>query len=220
VGHRAAIVDANIANPDAWGHLNLPLGAATVRDTVAALMSNTDPPEPMHATTPALACFPELRETSEYTRTEIRVLAQHLRKRFTFTVVDMSNRLPDPTGGPEAAAAAYWLELADILVLPTASSKHDFNGVLDYLDVDSLPPTVVVYLLPKSRRMRDHPLTRRYLAAIGKRVIDIVNVPEEADLVRFAGMEGVPVESVSPSLRAAYRVLTERLAMAPLRPHR
>ena len=30
VGHRAAIVDANIANPDAWGQLNLPAEAASV----------------------------------------------------------------------------------------------------------------------------------------------------------------------------------------------
>lgn len=43
IGHRAVIVDANVANPDAWGVLNLPLGAATVRDTVAAC-----PPTSIH----------------------------------------------------------------------------------------------------------------------------------------------------------------------------
>jgi len=45
----------------------------------------------------------------------------------------------------------------------------------------------------------------------------IVHVPDEPDIVRFAGMEGVPVHMVSSSLRDAYRVLTERLATAPAR---
>jgi hypothetical protein len=220
VGHRAAIVDANIANPDAWGHLNLPLGAATVRDTVAALTANDDPPEPMHASTPALACYPELRETSEYTRTDIHRLAAFLRRRYTFIVVDLSNRLPDPTGGPEAAAAAYWLEVSDVLVLPAASSKHDFNGLLDYLDVSTLPPVVVAYLAPRSRRIRHHPLTERYLATIARRVHGVVTLPDDADGVRFAGLEGVPVQDVSSSLRSAYRVLAERLATVPSRNNR
>ena len=48
---------------------------------------------------------------------------------------------------PEAAAAAYWLEHADVLVLPSAASKQDFNGVLDYLDVRDLPPVIVASLV-------------------------------------------------------------------------
>lgn len=65
IGHKAAIVDANVANPDAWGVLNLPMGAATVRDTIAALATNAEPPRPVFATTPALACYPESRDSSE-----------------------------------------------------------------------------------------------------------------------------------------------------------
>ena len=215
VGRCAAIVDANIANPDAWGQLNLPPGAATVRDTIVALVGGHEAPRPVYASTPALACFPEAREASEYSRTEIGLIAAHLRSRYPLIVVDMSNRLPDPTGGPAAAAAAYWLEHADVLVLPSAASKQDFNGVLDYLDVQDLPPVIVASLVPRTRRNRDHPLTRRYMTAIEQRVYRVVNIPDDAERVRYAGMQGVPVESVSASLRAAYRELADAIVLAP-----
>jgi MinD-like ATPase involved in chromosome partitioning or flagellar assembly len=215
VGRCAAIVDANIANPDAWGQLHLPAGAATVRDTIVALVTDQEPPRPVHASTPALACFPESRETSEYSRTEIGFFVAWLRLRYPLVVVDLSNRLPDPTAGPEASAAAYWLEHADVLVLPTAASKQDFNGVLDYLDVRDLPPTIVASLVPRTRRNREHPLAKRYMTAIEQRVYRVVDVPDDAERVRYAGMEGVPVETVSASLRGAYRELAEAIAAAP-----
>ena len=215
IGHKAAIVDANVANPDAWGQLNLPARAATVRQVVAALAANAEPPTPVHAATPALACFPESREAGEYSRTEIGRLADYLRRRYTLIVVDMSNRLPDPLAGPEAAVAAFWLEHADVLVLPTTSSRQDFNGVLDYLDVSGLPPTVVAYIAPDSRRNRHHRVTRQYLEEISRRVHRVVEMPDEADKVRYAGMEGVPVEQVSARLRTAYRQLTHAIALVP-----
>ncbi len=215
VGRCAAIVDANIANPDAWGQLNLPPGSATVRDMIVALVTDQEPPRPVHASTPALACFPEAREASDYSRTEIGLIVAWLRLRYPLVVVDMSNRLPDPTAGPEAAAAAYWLEHADVLVLPTAGSKQDFNGVLDYLDVRDLPPTIVASLVPRTRRNREHPLVKRYMTAIAQRVYCVVDMPDDAERVRYAGMEGVPVETVSGSLRVAYRELAEAIAAAP-----
>ncbi len=215
VGHSAAIVDANVANPDAWGQLNLPEHAASVRDVTSALIRGEEPPPPIHAVTPALACFPERRDGVEYSRTDIGRLAEYLRSRYTFVVVDMSNRLPDPTGGPEAAVAAYWLEEADALVLPTGSSRQDFNGVLDYLEVPKLPPTVVPYIASSARRNRRHPVTRQYLDEIGPRVQQLVEIPDEADSVRFAGMEGAPVQDVSPRMRSAYRELTAAVARLP-----
>jgi MinD-like ATPase involved in chromosome partitioning or flagellar assembly len=217
IGHMACIVDANIANPDAWGQMNLPAEAATVRDTVGALLSNRDTPPPIHATTPALACYPEVRDATEYSRTAIRRLAEHLRRRYTLIVIDMSNRLPDPTAGPEAAVAAYWLEVADALVLPTTSARADFNGALDYLDVGGLPPTVVAYIVPTSRRLRDNPATLEYVHALRQRAMSLVEVPDDANAVRLAGMEGVPVEQLSSRLRLAYRELTEVIAAMPRR---
>jgi hypothetical protein len=220
VGHRACIVDANIANPDAWGELRLPPEAATVRDTVAALLANQEPPPPIHAATPALACYPEARDATEYSRTAVRILADHLRRRYTLIVVDMSNRLPDPTSGPDAAVAAYWLEVADVLVLPTTSARADFNGALDYLEVRGLPPTLVPYIVPGSRRLRDNPTTREYLRVIRRRAHALIEVPDEANAVRLAGLEGVPVEQLSAGLGLAYRRLTETIAAMPRRPGR
>jgi MinD-like ATPase involved in chromosome partitioning or flagellar assembly len=217
IGHQAAIVDANVANPDAWGQLNLPEHAATVRDVAAALSTGSDPPPPIHSATPALACYPERRDGAEYTRTDIRRLAAHLRARYAFVVVDMSNRLPDPTGGPEATVAAYWLDEADALVLPTATSRQDFNGVLDYLDVSNLPPTVVPYIVSSSRRNRRHPMTRQYLETITARVHSVIPIPDEAESVRLAGMVGASVQEVSPRMRLAYRELTEAVARLPSR---
>jgi MinD-like ATPase involved in chromosome partitioning or flagellar assembly len=215
VGRCAAIVDANVANPDAWGQLNLPPGAATVRDMIVALTADRELPRPVHASTPALACYPEARETSEYSRTEIGLMAAHLRSRYPLVIVDMSNRLPDPTAGPAAAAAAYWLEHADVLVLPSAASKQDFNGVLDYLDVRDLPPVIVASLVARTRRNREHPLAKRYMTAIAHRVYRVVDIPDDAERVRYAGMQGVPVEVVSAPLRAAYRELAEAIVLAP-----
>jgi MinD-like ATPase involved in chromosome partitioning or flagellar assembly len=215
VGRCAAIVDANIANPDAWGQLNLPPGAATVRDMIVALAADRELPRPVHASTPALACYPEAREASEYSRTEIGLMAAHLRSRYPLVIVDMSNRLPDPTAGPAAAAAAYWLEHADVLVLPSAASKQDFNGVLDYLDVRDLPPVIVASLVARTRRNREHPLTKRYMTAIAQRVYRVVDIPDDAERVRYAGMQGVPVEAVSAPLRAAYRELAEAIVLVP-----
>ena len=215
VGHGAAIVDANVANPDAWGQLHLPQDAATVRDLVTALNTGAEPPPPVHSATLALACYPERRDGVEYSRTDVRRLAAHLRARYAFTVVDMSNRLPDPASGPEAAVAAYWLEEADCLVLPSASSRQDFNGVLDYLEVPNLPPTVVPYIVATARRNRRHPMTRHYLEVIGSLVDTVVEIPDEADSVRLAGMDGAAVQDVSSKMRTAYRRLTEAVARLP-----
>lgn len=214
IGHRAVIVDANVANPDAWGVLDLPPEAATVRDTIAALDADLDPPRPVFATTPALACYPETRETSEYSRRDIQLFAAHLRRSFALAVIDLSNRLPDPTGGAEAAAAAYWLEVADVVVLPTAWSKQDFNGVLDYLEVPELPPAVVAYITPRARRHREHPMTQRYLDAIAQKANSVVQVADEADSVRYASMAGIPLDSVSRRLRSGYRALIEAVLRA------
>jgi hypothetical protein len=111
--------------------------------------------------------------------------------------------------------AAYWLEHADVLVLPSAASKQDFNGVLDYLEVPDIPPVIVASLVPRTRRNREHPLTKRYMSAIAQRAFRVVDIPDEAEQVRYAGMQGVPVEAVSASLKAAYRQIAEAIVSVP-----
>ena len=114
------------------------------------------------------------------------------------------------------AAAAYWLEHADVLVLPSAASKQDFNGVLDYLDMRDLPPVIIASLVARSRRNREHPLARRYMSAIAQRAYRVVDMPDDAERVRYAGMQGVPVETVSGALRSAYRELAVAIAQSPV----
>ena len=189
----AAIVDANIANPDAWGQLNLPPGAATVRDMIVAL-----PPTTSHRAPCTRQLRHSLSSRSREKPPNIRGPKSAARRtisaRYPLVVVDMSNRLPDPTAGPEAAAAAYWLEHADVLVLPSAASKQDFNGVLDYLDVRDLPPVIVASLVRGARTASTagQALHDRDRATRIPRRRD----PGRAERVRYAGMEGVPVETV------------------------
>jgi hypothetical protein len=53
------------------------------------------------------------------------------------------------------------------------------------------------------------------MSAIEHRAYRVVDIPDDAELVRYAGMQGVPVEAVSASLKAAYRHLAEAIASAP-----
>ena len=59
-----------------------------------------------------------------------------------------------------------------------------------------LPPTVVPYIVGTSKRLRDNPLTLEYVDAIRSRVAAIVEVPDDANAVRLAGMSGVPAEQL------------------------
>ena len=196
--------------------MNLPPEAATVRDTVAALLGNRDTPLPVHAATPRWRATRRCESD--------RILADGdpppggppaapLHAHRDRHVQPSAG----PTAGPEAAVAAYWLEVADVLVLPTTSARADFNGALDYLEVGGLPPTVVAYIVPGPRRLRENPATLEYVRALHQRVVSLVEIPDDAAAVRLAGMEGVPVEQISSRLRLAYRELTEVIAALPRR---
>jgi hypothetical protein len=60
-------------------------------------------------------------------------------------------------------------------------------------------------------------MTRQYLESIAARVNCLAQIPDEADTVRLAGLEGAAVEDLSPRLRLAYRELTEAVARLPAR---
>ena len=70
---------------------------------------------------------------------------------FTIAIIDMSHGLPDSAGTPEAAAAASWRDVADVVVLATAWSKQEFNGVLDYLELPELPSLLSSHKCPRAR---------------------------------------------------------------------
>ena len=214
IGRRAVLVDANATRSEAWRCLNLQPSATTVRAAIEALTANVEAFAPALASTPALACYPETGHSPDHAPGEIRLLASYLRRVCTLAIIDLSNRLPDPVGPPEAAAAASWLEVADVVVLPTGLAKQNFNAALDYLALQDVPPTVVAYMPPRARRHREHPLTQRYVDAIALRACSIVELPSEADDPRNAGAINVPLSASSREIRAGYRSLIQAVMRA------
>jgi hypothetical protein len=206
----AAIVDQNIGNPDQWGRLDVPASAATVRQLMAALSSGLElPPTPAWARTPALAVYPEDRASADgYPPGLIQRFVQYMRERHVFMVVDLPNRLPDYSSAEAAICAAY-VDLADLVILPTTDDPTALMAVLEYLDTPSLhgKPVVVSYIVSSDRELRKHPLVSELLAQIRRRVTAIVPVPK-SEKATLAIVKGVSVLEISPQLREAYVNLT------------
>lgn len=212
----AAIVDQNIGNPDQWGRLDIPLRSATVRSLMASLSSGADLPEaPAWANTPALAVYPEDRESAEpYSPGLVQRFVQYLRERHVFTVVDLPNRLPDASSA-EGAICAFYLDVADLVIMPTTDDPNRLIGVLEYLDAPSLrgKPAIVSYIVSPDRRLRTHPRVVELLDRIRSRVTAVVAVPK-SEKATFAIVEGVSILDVSPQLRGAYVQLALTTARA------
>jgi len=109
--------------------------------------------------------------------------------------------------------------------MPNPSSDNLSQPVLDHIAGPLL--TSAQFLIPSAvaisgiHKMMDHResgLARRYLDAIEQQVARVVEVPDEAEPVRFAVMEGLPLDAVSPRLRLAYKRLAEAVATVPKRP--
>jgi cellulose biosynthesis protein BcsQ len=202
----AAIVDQNIGNPDQWGRLDIPSTAGTVRQLMAALSSGLDlPPTPAWAKTPALGVYPEDRASVDaYPPGLIARFVQHLRERHVFLVVDLPNRLPDYTTAEAAICAAY-LELADLVILPTTDDPSALLGVLEYLETPSMrgKRVMVSYIVSTDRQLRRHRVVTELLDEIRKRVIAIETVPR-SEKATLAIVKGVSILDISPRLREAY----------------
>ena len=202
----AAIVDQNIGNPDQWGRLDIPSSAGTVRQLMAALSSGLDlPPTPAWAKTPALAVYPEDRATADaYPPGLVHRFVQHLRERHVFIVVDLPNRLPDYTTAEAAICAAY-LELADLVILPTTDDPNALLGVLEYLETPSMRGKLVVvsYIVSTDRQVRRHRVVTDLLDEIRRRVIAIETVPR-SEKATLAIVKGMSILDISPRLRDAY----------------
>jgi cellulose biosynthesis protein BcsQ len=202
----AAIVDQNIGNPDQWGRLDIPASAGTVRQLMAALSSGLElPPTPAWAKTPALAVYPEDRAAADaYPPGLIQRFVQHLRERHVFLVVDLPNRLPDYTTAEAAICAAY-LELADLVILPTTDDPSALLGVLEYLETPSMrgKPVVVSYIVSTDRQLRRHRVVVDLLAEIRQRVVAIEMVPK-SEKATLAIVKGMSILDISPKLRDAY----------------
>jgi MinD-like ATPase involved in chromosome partitioning or flagellar assembly len=214
-GHTAALVDANIGNPDAWGRLDVRADTPTMREIVRSLMAGQEPPGPAFAETPALAVYPESREAGEgYAPAQIQRVAGYLKGRHAAVVVDLPNRLPAFTSA-EAAVAAAWIGEADVLVLPTTADPTALLGAIEYLDADSVQgkPVVVSYIVPRVRQIRDAPQVRGMLDRIRAGVAALVEVPDD-DRATLALIRRVAITEVSGELRNAYVNLATRVIEA------
>jgi MinD-like ATPase involved in chromosome partitioning or flagellar assembly len=214
-GHTAALVDANIGNPDAWGRLDVRADSPTMREIVRSLMAGQEPPGPAFAETPALAVYPESREAGEgYAPAQIQRVAAYLKGRHAAIVVDLPNRLPAFTSA-EAAVAAAWIGEADVLVLPTTADPTALLGAIEYLDADTVQgkPVVVSYIVPRIRQIRDAPQVRGMLDRIRASVAALVEVPDD-DRATLALVRRVAITEVSGELRQAYLNLATRVIEA------
>ncbi len=214
-GHTAALVDANVGNPDAWGRLDVQGRATTMRDLVQSLMAGVEPPGPAYAETPALAVYPESRDAVDgYAPAQIHRVAGYLRSRHAAIVVDLPNRLPAFTSA-EAAVAAAWIGEADVLVLPTTADPTALVGAVEYLDSDSVQgkPVVVSYIVPRIRQIREAPQVRQLLERIREVVTAVVEVPDD-DRATLALIKHVAITEVGNELRQAYLNLATQVVEA------
>jgi MinD-like ATPase involved in chromosome partitioning or flagellar assembly len=214
-GHTAALVDANVGNPDAWGRLDVRGDPPTMREIVRSLMAGQEPPGPAFAETPALAVYPESREAGEgYAPAQIQRVGGYLKGRHAAVVVDLPNRLPAFTSA-EAAVAAAWIGEADVLVLPTTADPTALLGAIEYLDADTVQgkPVVVSYIVPRVRQIRDAPQVRGMLDRIRASVAALVEVPDD-DRATLALVRRVAITEVSNELRHAYLNLATRVVEA------
>ena len=214
-GHTAALVDANIGNPDAWGRIDMTGEPTTVREMVRRLMAGQEPPSPAFAETPALAVYPESREAGDgYAPAQIQRAATYLKARHAAIVVDLPNRLPAFTSA-EAAVAAAWIAEADVLVLPTTADPTALLGAIEYLDADSVQgkPVVVSYIVPRARQIRDAPQVRGMLDRIRASATALVEVPDD-DRATLALIRRVAITEVASELRHAYVSLATRVVEA------
>ena len=198
------------------GRLDIPATAGTVRQLMAALSSGLDlPPTPAWAKTPALGVYPEDRAAADaYPPGLIQRFVQHLRERHVFLVVDLPNRLPDYTTAEAAICAAY-LELADLVILPTTDDPSALLGVLEYLETPSMRGKLVMvsYIVSTDRELRSHHVVTELLDEIGKRVVAIETVPR-SEKATLAIVKGVSILDISPGLRDAYIRVTRTAVRA------
>jgi MinD-like ATPase involved in chromosome partitioning or flagellar assembly len=214
-GHTAALVDANIGNPDAWGRLQARSHALTVREIVTRLTRGEEPPSPAYAETPALAVYPESREAGDgYAPAQVQRLAGYLAARHAAVVVDLPNRLPAFTSA-DAALAAAWIAEADVVVLPTTADPAALLGVTEYLAAQSLrgKPVVVPYIVPRLREIRSAPEVLGLLQRIQASGASIVEVPDD-DRATLALIRRTAITDAGLALRQAYVALAARVVEA------
>jgi cellulose biosynthesis protein BcsQ len=212
-GWQAALVDANIVNPDSWGLHDLPEEAATLRQVIAAIMRGANPPDPTYAKIPApLAIYPEDRNAGAgYDSGQITRLIEYLKNRFAVVVFDLPNTMPD-LESPAGRMAVNIIAMADVVVLPLTADKAAFQGVLDYLASPAMKnrASVVPYIVPTDKIVRNHPSVVELLKRL-KEKSKVVNITDDEGASR-ALWTGQAITTTSPQLRSDYIDLVNVIA--------
>jgi cellulose biosynthesis protein BcsQ len=209
---KVALIDGNIGNPAAWGDLKVPATSATVQSCIEALNHSEEPPLPAFANTPGLACYREDRDHSAaYAAIEIQQFCSYLSPRYDVIIIDLPNRLPDPQSA-EGQVTMHWLDLANVLVIPTDANPEGMLSVMEYLDEvdkmaddkeDDRPPIVVPFIAPQTREVRKDPGLIHALEQIEQRGAQVVWIPRDEKAVLALWTER-SIADVSPTLRDAY----------------
>lgn len=205
-GWQAALVDANIVNPDSWGLHDLSEDAPTLRQVIAAIMRGAVPPDPIYAKIPApLAIYPESRDAGAgYDSGQITRLVEYLKGRFAAIVFDLPNTMPD-LESPAGRMAVNIIAVSDVVVLPTLADKAAFQGVFDYLGAPVMRnrPTVVAYIVPRDKLTREHAGVRQSLERVDSLASKRVDIAEDDGATR-ALWTGQAITTISPQLRSDY----------------
>ncbi len=212
IGHgRAALVDANLNNPDQWDMFGIRSGAVTVRQAMDRIVRGEAPSQAIHAATPGLTLYPESKEPAEYTKAEIDALAGWLKRRHPVIVLDFANTRPSLSGGPAARALQYWLPHIDVLCVPAQTDLKDLQAVLAFLSIPNLPKGIVVpYIEKRLARLRKDPKILQMVdVEIGGRC-EVVRLPDD-DRAALAVLCNVPAADLSPALGTAYQNLAGRI---------
>jgi hypothetical protein len=129
-------------------------------------------------------------------------------------VVDLPNRLPDFSSAEAAICAAY-LDLANLVILPTTDDPSALLAVVEYLDCPSLrgKPVVVSYIASTDRQLRRHPVVTDLLEEIRGRVAAVETVPR-SEKATLAIVKGMSILDISPRLREAYIRVTRAAVRA------
>jgi hypothetical protein len=171
------------------------------------------PPPPAYARTPALAVYPESRDTGDgYPAALVRRFVNGLRARHVISVVDLPNTLPAYTSAEASVAAAYVGE-ADLVVVPTTDDPNALRAVTDYLTLPSLraKPVVVAYIVSPEPGIREDPNVLRLLQGIRRGSRAIVPFPK-TEKATLAVVKGTSILDVETSLRNAFIELASTVA--------
>lgn len=222
----SAWVDGNTNNPDAGGFFRdeMTHSQVSVQVVVAALTNGDVVPEPLKATAESVALYPEAKGVEEYSKTQLDQFQQYLRRQHRLSVVDLANVLPAWGNGPAASAALFWLEFADVIVVPTdLNPTSSLPDACDYIrtvverfgppDSASGKPIFVPYIVPDGRAVISDVSVQEALQELEALGATLYPVPYKA-MVMLAGAHHQSLDSLDKELSLSYRALTEAVIVA------